>query len=294
MSEARQYILPATLATLLHVALIAVALVASSLPSRQAVTPLRVQATLVQDVPTTVAVAETPEPEPEPLIDEPPPPPDDSERLAAEEAKRLEDARIEQERLARLAEEEAEKQRLAEEERRRRAAEEAERRQREAEEAERRAREEEARRKREEEERLERQRAEAERRRQEEVERQRRENERRRQEAEASLQDALNEEAELSDLAGSPAMAVYVTMIGQRIERYWSKPPSAPDGLECEVSVRQSQGGDVISVSIGRCNGDSAVRRSIESAVNLASPLPLPSDPRLFDRNLKIIFKPEQ
>lgn len=295
MSEARQYILPATLATLLHVALIAVALVASSLPGRKPVTPLRVQATLVQEIPTAAAPIETPEPEPEPLVEEPPPPePDDEARIAAEEAKRQEDARIEQERLARLAEEEAEKQRKAEEERQRREAEEAERRQREAEEAEQRKREEEARRKREEEERLERQRAEAERRRQEEVERQRQENERRRREAEASLQSALDEEAEINSLAGSPAMAVYVTMIGQRIERYWAKPPSAPAGLECEVSVRQSQGGDVISVSVGRCNGDAAVKRSIESAVNRASPLPLPSDPRLFDRNLKIIFKPEQ
>ena len=293
MSEARQYILPATLATLLHVALIAVAVVASSLPGKKPVTPLRVQAQLVQEIPTAPVRSE--EPEPEPVIEEPPAPdPDEEARVAAEEAKRLEDARIEQERLARLAEEEAEKQRKAEEERKRLEAEEAARKKREAEEAERRKREEEARRKREEEERLERQRAEAERKRQEEVERQRRENERRRREAEANLQSALNEEAELNSLAGSPAMAVYVTMIAQRIERYWAKPPSAQPGLECEVSVRQSPGGDVISVSVGRCNGDAAVKRSIESAVNRASPLPLPSDPRLFDRNLNILFKPEQ
>jgi colicin import membrane protein len=35
------------------------------------------------------------------------------------------------------------------------------------------------------------------------------------------------------------------------------------------------------------------VRESIEAAVYRASPLPPPPDPGLFDRNLKITFKPD-
>jgi colicin import membrane protein len=46
-------------------------------------------------------------------------------------------------------------------------------------------------------------------------------------------------------------------------------------------------------VSIGECNGDQAVRESIEAAVYRASPLPPPPDPALFDRSLKIRFKPD-
>jgi hypothetical protein len=36
------------------------------------------------------------------------------------------------------------------------------------------------------------------------------------------------------------------------------------------------------------------VRQSIEDAVYRASPLPQPSDPALFERNLVVTFRPEQ
>jgi colicin import membrane protein len=57
--------------------------------------------------------------------------------------------------------------------------------------------------------------------------------------------------------------------------------------------VTQAPGGAVIQVGFGECNGDQAVRESIEAAVYRASPLPPPPDPSLFDRNLKINFKPD-
>jgi colicin import membrane protein len=59
------------------------------------------------------------------------------------------------------------------------------------------------------------------------------------------------------------------------------------------LNVTQVPGGEVTEVSIGECNGDQAVRESIEAAVYRASPLPPPPDPSLFDRNLRIIFKPD-
>ena len=40
--------------------------------------------------------------------------------------------------------------------------------------------------------------------------------------------------------------------------------------------------------------GDEVVVRSIEAAVYRSSPLPLPPDPQLFERNLRFTFKPEQ
>jgi colicin import membrane protein len=57
--------------------------------------------------------------------------------------------------------------------------------------------------------------------------------------------------------------------------------------------VTQEPGGTVTQVKIAECNGDQAVRESIEAAVYRASPLPPPPDPSLFDRNLKINFKPD-
>jgi colicin import membrane protein len=47
-------------------------------------------------------------------------------------------------------------------------------------------------------------------------------------------------------------------------------------------------------VSLGSGNGDEAVRRSIEAAVYKASPLPAPADPSVFDRNLRLEFRPTE
>jgi colicin import membrane protein len=60
------------------------------------------------------------------------------------------------------------------------------------------------------------------------------------------------------------------------------------------IDVRQSRSGEVLSASISRCDGDDAVRRSIEAAVYKASPLPAPANQYLFSRDLQIVFKPEQ
>ena len=57
--------------------------------------------------------------------------------------------------------------------------------------------------------------------------------------------------------------------------------------------MTQVPGGVVTGVQVGRCNGDEAVRQSIEAAVYRASPLPQPSDPALFERNLVVTFRPE-
>ncbi len=94
--------------------------------------------------------------------------------------------------------------------------------------------------------------------------------------------------------ADSGALARYVYAIQQTIQRNWVRPPSAVAGLECVVNVRQLPGGEVVGATIGQCNGDAAVRRSIEAAVLKASPLPLPEDPNLFQRDLRITFKPEE
>ena len=59
------------------------------------------------------------------------------------------------------------------------------------------------------------------------------------------------------------------------------------------LDVTQVPGGEVTEVSVGQCNGDQAVRESIESAVYRASPLPAPTNPADFDRHLRLTFKPD-
>jgi colicin import membrane protein len=58
------------------------------------------------------------------------------------------------------------------------------------------------------------------------------------------------------------------------------------------VEVTQVPGGEVTNARVLQCNGDSAVRLSIENAVYRASPLPTPPDPSLFHRVIVIEFTP--
>jgi colicin import membrane protein len=111
-------------------------------------------------------------------------------------------------------------------------------------------------------------------------------------EREADLRRSLAAEQSAAARAG-PALANWESLIAAKITRAWLRPPTARPGIECMLYVTQVPGGEVTQVRIGECNGDQAVRESIEAAVYRASPLPPPPDPALFDRNLKIDFKPD-
>ena len=113
-------------------------------------------------------------------------------------------------------------------------------------------------------------------------------------EREAELRRQLAEEEHLSAVEASPARAQYIARLSSRIQNAWIKPPSARAGLDCIVNITQVAGGEVTSAQVSQCNGDSAARQSIENAVYKASPLPAPSDPALFQRNLEIHFHPEE
>ena len=85
----------------------------------------------------------------------------------------------------------------------------------------------------------------------------------------------------------------YIAQIKDKIERNWLRPPGTVAGLECEVRVVQIPGGEVVQVEIRTSSGNVAFDRSVEEAVLRSSPLPLPKDPSLFDRDIVIAFEPE-
>ena len=120
-----------------------------------------------------------------------------------------------------------------------------------------------------------------------------RQDEQDRREREAELKRSLAAEEHADAARDSAARADWVSMIQARITRAWLRPPTAKVGLDCMLNVTQVPGGEVTQVSIGKCNGDQAVRDSIEAAALRASPLPPPPDPALFDRSLEIRFKPD-
>lgn len=196
------------------------------------------------------------------------------QREAAERQARLDIERSEREEAERLAAEEA------------------------------RQREEEARRQEEEQQRQEEERlAEERRQEQERLEEERRlaEERRRRETEEQALMEALAaeeaarqaEQAAIEEARRTGEFDRYIRRIQVAIEQAWIPPASAGPGLECIVYVTQIPSGDVTSVELGACNGDAAVRRSIEAAVLRASPLPTPGIAALFDRNLEVTFRPQ-
>lgn len=219
----------------------------------------------------------------------------EKERAAQREQELAEQRRLEEEAIQREAQARVERERQVEQQRRLQ-----EEQRRRAEEEQLRARQEELRRREAEAEKQ--RRAEAERKRAEEIKRKQAEEARKRREAEEARAQAAREEElrrqleaeeELMQARGGSAMSQYAALIKQHVERHWNRPPSTRPDLECEVRVNQAPGGMVVSAQVTRCNGDSAVRQSIEAAVMRASPLPQPSDSRLFERTLLLLFKAE-
>lgn len=225
-----------------------------------------------------------PEPEPEPVAPEPEPvpekPPEPSPEEIAEQQREAEQVKLAEEKQAQenIALEKAAQEKEAAAVRERTEAE-----QKAKAEAEKKAREEEQRK--------------AEEKRQADAkraadEKRRKEEERIEAEREAELRRRLEAEERVMAARNSGAMNNWVAQITARIQRAWIRPPSAREGIDCTLLVTQVPGGEITNVRIASCNGDQAVRDSIEAAAYRASPLPPPPDPALFERNLEIRFRP--
>jgi colicin import membrane protein len=255
-----------TLSVLLHAALLA-ALVYGWLLYRRpprpaptlAIEATAVDARVVRGVSPAPKPPAPPPPQPEPQESLGPPQPTPEALAQREQQRQQEQAAAEQKAADEQAAKEAEATRAAE------ARAQAERKAREAAEAQKRAAE----------------------------ERQKKEQAREDSEREADLKRSLAAEAQATSVRSGPELANWQAQIRARITRAWLRPPTARPGIECVLYVTQVPGGEVTNVRIGECNGDQAVRESIEAAVYRASPLPPPPDPSLFDRDLRINFKPD-
>lgn len=113
----------------------------------------------------------------------------------------------------------------------------------------------------------------------------------------ASFEQALDAEAaRLAEERAEAATASYVAAIVGRIERNWSRPPSARNGMRAELRIGLVPTGEVVSVDILDSSGNAAFDRSAETAVRRAAPFEVPDDPGLFERqfrSLRILFHPE-
>jgi colicin import membrane protein len=114
------------------------------------------------------------------------------------------------------------------------------------------------------------------------------------QDREAELRKQLADEERVAAVQSGPLRDRYIALLRNKIQNAWIKPPSATPGVDCLVQVTQVPGGEVTGARVTQCNGDAAVRQSIENAVYRASPLPDPPDPALFERNLSLRFRPNE
>jgi colicin import membrane protein len=86
----------------------------------------------------------------------------------------------------------------------------------------------------------------------------------------------------------------WIGQLKATIQRNWVIPPGYQPGQSCQVTVKQDQGGYILSLQIGQCTGDELFRRSVETAVKRSEPLPLAPNPQVFQATLNFTFKPNE
>lgn len=105
-------------------------------------------------------------------------------------------------------------------------------------------------------------------------------------EAEAAAQaevETLTAKAEAQRLEAERATRA----IQQKINRNWTRPASTTADSQCTLRVRLMSDGTVMVIEVVSSSGDEEFDKSAEDAVNNASPLPVPSDKELFDREFR-------
>ncbi len=87
-------------------------------------------------------------------------------------------------------------------------------------------------------------------------------------------------------------MEAYITVIKQAVLASW-RPNRGEEAKRCVVVFAQTFRGEVLNVEFEDCAHIATVRKSIEDAVYLSSPLPLPVNTDCFERTLKIsLYRP--
>lgn len=104
---------------------------------------------------------------------------------------------------------------------------------------------------------------------------------------EAAPDDSAGDRQARAELFGG-----YLGQIQARIQRAWLRPrsPIGEESFECRVQVLQTRRGDVLEITLQRCNGSLDWQASLVHAIESASPLPAPPDPHVFAESLQLSF----
>ena len=84
----------------------------------------------------------------------------------------------------------------------------------------------------------------------------------------------------------------YAAAIQEAILSNWTRPDNVPLGQRCRINITQVRGGTVVKVEVSpSCPYDELGRRSVETAVLKAQPLPYAGFESVFNRNLNLNFE---
>ena len=117
--------------------------------------------------------------------------------------------------------------------------------------------------------------------------------------ARSELSQALdNEEQEQVAMSADDLAASYAALIQQTVVGYWSRPPSARNGMEVLLALQLIPTGEVVSVSVVKSSGNTAFDRSAVNAVQKAEQFPELKNlsSRDFEktfRRFRLLFRPE-
>lgn len=92
--------------------------------------------------------------------------------------------------------------------------------------------------------------------------------------------------------ASSAALGEYTSRIAAKVKSRLVPPPGVSGDPVAEFVVEQMPDGSVMSARMTRSSENPALDAAIERAIHNASPLPLPKDPSLFQRSLRLTFHP--
>ncbi|MAJ91887.1 MAG: hypothetical protein CMF40_06840, partial [Legionellales bacterium] len=113
---------------------------------------------------------------------------------------------------------------------------------------------------------------------------------------EEEKQKALQEELEAEQLEYDKSEILkYTSRITSSIENRFNR-TNLKEGLSCKILIRMNEDGKVIESTIVETSGNGLFDQRAEKAVYSASPLPVPSDRKLFNkymrRGIEITFEP--
>jgi colicin import membrane protein len=93
--------------------------------------------------------------------------------------------------------------------------------------------------------------------------------------------------------AREKAVAAYVDKLRGKIRGNLVQPPNLKGNPTARFTVTQLPNGEILEVRLRKASGNPLYDDAVERAIRKSSPLPLPDDRALFERDLEITYCPE-